>query len=283
MHGGGRKDPFLALHYEKLIENSSLPVFTVVISVYNAGPALSRSLPPLFSLTGGSWELIIVLDACYDSSYAVVVQMVAEHFDRSSCARVRVYVQPTAVWEVSSDNIGMRLGTASDAFILFQADNIILEENWNLRLLLHLLENPTIFSMSGRCAHSFNETNQVGRCGEDVATPLPKSELIANMLHIRETGNRGPLMLRAGVTRQLGFLDEGAHLLDNDDHDLNMRASKLGYTSSYLPIGSYAPLDLSAKRNPAFRMFTPKEIKEEESRYKQYRLKLARGRRMNLL
>jgi hypothetical protein len=194
-----------------------------------------------------------------------------------------VYVQPTAVWEVSSDNIGMRLGTASDAFILFQADNIILEENWNVRMLQHLLENPTIFSISGRCSHSFKATNQVGRCGGDIATPLPKSELIANTLHIRETGNRGPLMLRAGVTRQLGFLDEGAHLLEDDDHDLNMRASKLGYTSSYLAIGSYAPMDLSARRNPAFRKFTPQEIKEEENRYKQYRLKLARGRGMHVL
>jgi GT2 family glycosyltransferase len=70
----------------------------------------------------------------------------------------------------------------------------------------------------------------------------------------------------APVTRQLGFLDEGAHLLDDDDHDLNMRASKLGFTSSYLPMGSYAPKDLSAKRKPAFRKFTPQEIKEEENR-----------------
>ena len=280
LHSGGRGDAFLALQYQK--ETASIVTSSVVMSVYNAAPALLRSLPPLFVLTAGSWELIIVLDACYDSSYEVAAKVISEHFHGSSCVRVRVYVQPTAVWEVSSDNIGMRLSDARDVFILVQADNILLEEGWNLRMLRHLAANPEVFSISGRCAHSFNETNQIGRCGEDIAKRLSVSELRENVLHFRETGNRGPLMLRAGVTRQLGFLDEAAHLLGDDDHDLNMRARKLGYVSAYLPIGSFAPMDLSARRNPDFRKSTPKEVIEEELKYKHFRLKMAHDRRQTL-
>lgn len=277
LHAGGREDAFLALQYEK--DAAGKVASSVIMSVYNAAPALQRSLPPLFALTTGSWELIIVLDACYDSSYEAAADLVADHFRSSSCARVRIYVQPTAVWEVSSDNIGLRMSDASDFFVIVQPDIIFHEENWNIRMLQHLLESPAVFSISGRCAHSFNGTSKVGRCSADHADKLSASQLLENKLYIMETGNRGPLMLRAAVTRQLGFLDEVAHLLDDDDHDLNMRAGKLGYVSSYLPIGAYTPQDLSPKRNADFRKWTPQEVIEEEAKYKQFRQELANTRR----
>ena len=114
----------------------------------------------------------------------------------------------------------------------------------------------------------------VGRCGSDVGLPLPAHADRATFV-VTDTVNRGPLMLRSRTTQQLGFLDENAHLLENDDHDLMARAKKLGYKAGYLPVEMYAPMDLSTRKNPATKSFTPPDVKNSESLYREYRLSLS--------
>ena len=265
---GGRMEPLLALDFRK---SEVVPDVTVVMSVYNAAPALRRSLPSLFETTAGSWELVIILDACYDSSYNTAVEIIRELFRRSSSERVRIVVQPTAVWEVSSDNIGMQISNPALAYVLFQADTIMVERGWNLRMLRRLSHDKKMFAISGRCGHSFDGTNLTGRCGADVHERLPET-VDREVLHITETVNRGPLMLRAQYTQTLGFMDECQFLLEDDDHDLNRRARAKGYIVGYLPVDFYAPLNLSPRRNPEFRSHTPEYVLRMEQKYKEFRV-----------
>ena len=270
--GGGRHEPVLVADIQKL--SSHTPEMTIVTSVYNAEQSLMASLPALFTTTTGPWEIIFILDACYDSSMDVILKNVRVWLETSTCLRVRIILQPTAVWEVSSDNIGMRVSSPSMAYILVQPDNILLEKGWNKRMLQVLETQHDVFAVSGRCGHSFLEQHMIGRCGSDVGLPLPARDDRTTFV-VSDTVNRGPLMLRSKMAQRLGFLDENAHLLENDDHDLMARAKKLRYKAGYLPIEMYAPMDLSTRKNPATRNFTPPDVKNSESLYREYRLSLA--------
>ena len=51
-----------------------------------------ESLPALFEMTSGTWELIVVRDACYDDSLEYIKTAVMSHWANSTCVRVRVRV-----------------------------------------------------------------------------------------------------------------------------------------------------------------------------------------------
>ena len=49
-------------------------------------------------------------------------------------------------------------------------------------------------------------------------------DVLARTVSIRQTSNRGPLLVVAAKVKQLGYLDELNYMLANDDHDLHCRA-----------------------------------------------------------
>lgn len=56
-----------------------------------------------------------------------------------------------------------------------------------------------------------------------------------------------------------------------DDHDLMKRSKLKGYVLGYLPVGFYAPLDLSPVRNKELTKHIDANTKQQEAKYKQYR------------
>jgi len=160
LNAGERKDPILAADFKKSTTWSK-PDQTIVMSVYNSARSLQESIPVLFTHTTGFWELILVLDSCYDESYVLVVQMTKTYFKLSSAVRVRIVIQPTAVWEVSSDNLGMRMSSPSKVYIILQAVNIIHEHSWNQKMYSIMMTNNKIFAISGRCGHNFDGSDVV--------------------------------------------------------------------------------------------------------------------------
>lgn len=138
--------------------------------------------------------------------------------------------QPSSVWETSSDNIGMAYSSPSKYFVLVQADMLISEPGWNL-----ILSRPTeifadVFSVSGRCAHSFPAGGDIakyqGRCAEDIGVYLTPEQIetYQNRVFYLGTANRGPLLLRSDRLISLGLFDEQNFFLAYDDHDLMARA-----------------------------------------------------------
>lgn len=256
------------------------PDFTVVMSIHNQADILPKNVMSVLASTTGIWEFVLVFDECSDGSLEQVQKVLKTHLsslfslsqenkDRNSAAipvcqdkfehmgaemlvdvpslltRIRLMVQPTSVWETSSDNIGMRSSQPLKYYILVQPDMEILELGWNTRLTVPLEIYPDLLAVSARCAHSANGSDLIGRCGQNIDVRLSKEELVTfrNHVHLRDTANRGPLALRADRMVVLGFLDEHNFHLGDDEHDLCYRAYiHFQWRCAYYPIDFIAPL-----------------------------------------
>jgi len=272
----GRQPPTVVLDFQRNQpwETPIQPEITITMPIYNAGFVLPHSFPSLIKSTNGTWELILVLDGCSDDSLAVVQKYLNRSlFEKNTLQRIIVVEQPTPVWETSSNNLGMRIANPSLAYIVIQSDFIFTEFGWNTILAVPL-RLPKVFAISGRCAHSFNGNNLTGRCGEEVSYPIQASDKKRrDAIQIRNTCNRGPLLLRALVTQELGFFDEVHFVLGDDDHDLMRRAADKKWLVGYFPVGFYSPKDFSATRRTE--LFAPKKVdlaqKEQDEKYFQNR------------
>ena len=210
------------------------PPLCIVMSAYNAEQSLALSLPALMATTTSVYELIVVLDDCHDASLASAARAIERSFGRSSCCRVRVVRLSASAYETSAQNLGMRMSNATEAYVLTHPDIILAQHGWDVQLRRALAAKSDLFALSGRCAHSFEalyssrhrspvqwaraRKSFVGRCfGGSIEGFLPASKGAGNSdasttVHIRDTANRGPLLLHARRTRMLGFLDE-THLV----------------------------------------------------------------------
>ncbi|MEW5319133.1 MAG: hypothetical protein WDW38_010303 [Sanguina aurantia] len=166
----------------------------------------------------------------------------------SLLTEVTFIVQPSSVWETTSDNLGLAHAAPSRYFILVQADMRVLSPGWNLLLSAPAELHADIFAVSARCAHPFpgsNSTACYGRCSSDVGE-VPTPGYLAEHRHrvyLPGTVSRGPLLLRADRVVALGLLDEQNFMLGDDDHDLMARAlTGFGWRAAgYLAVAFVAP------------------------------------------
>ena len=259
---GNRQDPWVDLDV-MLVDYT--PDFAVIVSLHNHASVASETIGNLLNQTRGIWEVILVFDDCQDGSLNVVHDLIklrlqSDHFQSTQChtavlTRVRCIIQPTAVWETASDNIGFRVARPSQFYMLVQADMTAFEEAFNIKLAAPMDVYSDLFAVSGRCSHNLIERPsnkaQAGRCGTDIAQPLGRQELAAkrNTVFVRETVNRGPLLLRADRLLSLGFLDEKNFHLGDDDHNLMLRAFlNYGWKSAHFHVGFVAPLEYGSRR-----------------------------------
>jgi hypothetical protein len=110
-------------------------------------------------------------------------------------------------------------------YILLDDDQIMTTYGWNTKLASPLRKWSDLFSLSMRCAHKYPEIThlQGTKCTNTYAVHNRDQCIV----HIRDSGNRGPLIIRASYAKQLGFLDEVnfmGFVTENDDHDFNHRA-----------------------------------------------------------
>jgi len=238
------------------------PRFAVVVSAHDAAHVLGRNVEALLKHTTGLWELIVVLDACRDGSEAAARAALLRGLERAAdvggLVRARLVVQPDAIWETSSDNLGMQLADArTEWLLLVQADIQVGERGWNARLALPGEVWRDVWAVSGRAAHNvacgryedtpgFNMT-----AGRDLEA-LPSAEALqaaAKTFYIRDALNRGPVALRADVARGLGFFNERDFHLGRDEHELMLRAYvDKGLRCGYYDVGFAMPKGDGASR-----------------------------------
>ncbi len=265
-HKGGRQDAFLDLDL-KLFD--ATPEFTIVMSFHNHARVVSRSVGSLLNQTRGLWEAVFVFDDCQDASLRLVHDILRQwlqskafadvHCQTGVLSRVRSVVQPTSVWETSSDNLGLRISSPSRYYLLVQADMTDFEEAFNLKLSAPFDVFADVIAVSGRCSHNlverFDGKGVAGRCGSDIAHPLTVDDLDAkhNILFVRETVNRGPLLLHAGRFQTIGFFDELNFYQGDDDHNAMLRAfTQYGWKSGHFQINFSSPLEFGAMRQSEF-------------------------------
>jgi hypothetical protein len=246
------------------VAGSTSPRHSVVVSAHNAEKSIALCLTSLLNTTVGVWELILVLDGCTDATFDVAtatLRRAVQGGATGGLVRARVVVQGSPVWETSSDNVGLRLAHPNaTALILVQADMELTERGWNARMEAPLAVFSDVWAVGGRDAHNAGTGRGEGQPqafnltpGRDLGHAPTAAELgsVAGLtLYIRDVVNRGPLLLRADITREAGFLNERDFLIRRDEHELMLRvwASKR-LRCGKLAVGWRVPAaDVSASR-----------------------------------
>jgi glycosyltransferase involved in cell wall biosynthesis len=224
--------------------------FSIVMPIYNQSKIIVRNLESIVTHTGGSYEIILIIDACSDNTEEQVLGWVASKDPMPpQCNRIVIIKSETPLFECSADNIGFTV--ARGKYLLeIQADMTMTETGYNilLRRPFEVLNN--VIAVSGRCCHGLRGGISIGRYGTKIEEPYDAS-LSNKIFYVNETCNRGPLLLCSEKVRALGYLDEQNFYLDNSDHDLIARAwLEKRWVCGYVPINFLAPVAEGSMRKP---------------------------------
>lgn len=128
----------------------------------------------------------------------------------------------TSQFETKSNNIGFR-NAMYDYAIVVQDDMMMVQPGWDRHLLRPALGFSDVLGVTARCAHNMKWldhavgfTELTGNCGAhhfDVE--------MSNVFTIRDSCNRGPLLLDLAKLRELDFLDEEFYPQEMDEHDVS--------------------------------------------------------------
>lgn len=218
------------------------PFMSIVMPIHNQSAIIAKNLESILRMTtGNSYEMLLILDACSDSTESVVVSLFTSCVVPTLLTSVVVFRSPTPLFETACDNIGF-LCSRGKYILEIQADMEMTELGYNRKLLTPFLQIPTVIGVSGRCCESFTFRDGVGKLGFRVEHPLHPS-IDRGLFYIYETCNRGPLLLDREKVRQLGYLDERNYFLNYSEHDLFARAyAYRQWICGYRPIEFSSPM-----------------------------------------
>lgn len=201
-------------------------MISVILTVHNKQDIIGWVLDSIKeNMSDLTKELIIVLDGCTDRSERIVKSKT----ENISHMTVKILHAPD-VFEVKANNIGLK--ESSQPYCMIIQDDMVMQEkdfDWKLSRPFRYMDT---FAVSARTAHDNvivgNELHHVNMSGKETG-------LAKEIYSVRDSCNRGPLLLRHDILERLNYLDESFAPLHLDDHDLCMRAWKeLGMVS-----GSY--------------------------------------------
>jgi glycosyltransferase involved in cell wall biosynthesis len=237
-----------------LIKNkikNETPFFSIVIPIYNQEKIIKKNIESILKNTSEKYyELIIILDCCSDNSEEITKKFIQDKRTETYPLLTNIIILKSEIplFETSADNVGFYCSQGQ--YILeIQADMEMTEYGYNMRLLKPFLLNKNIIGISGRCCHSYDETQGVGKMGRDITKSLLELNIDRNAYYIGETCNRGPLLLDHSKLKELNYLDEKNFFLDNSDHDLFARAYFIKkWECGYVPIDYNSPLEDGSTR-----------------------------------
>lgn len=216
--------------------------YSVVMPVHNQEAIIRRNLAALTECMRGTYEIILILDSCSDNSKDAVLDYFGGLTGALGLVRVIVVESDVPLFETVCDNIGFRLGTGK-WLLEIQADMKMTEPGFNLRLTAPFLLYDTVIAVSGRCCHSLDQAEIIGRGGHAIERPVSDLALDRNLFYVHEVCNRGPLLLDAAKAKAMGYLDEMNFYLDYSEIDMVLRAyDEKGWICGYVPIDFDAPL-----------------------------------------
>ena len=206
---------------------------SIILTIHNKEWLIQECIRRIFRNTTSNVELIIIFDGCTDKSEEKVNEILFETPNNFSIIK-----QTTPdIFETKANNVGMKMAQG-DFLIIVQDDMLIDEYDWNLRLRKPTIEYNDVFAVTSRTAHNwiYNPNNQheflkenLDSCWCDILIHTDhanSSNIDRNIFAIRDSVNRGPLLLKHDIVEKLNYLDEDFSPLDMDDHDLCYRAFK---------------------------------------------------------
>ena len=209
---------------------------SINLTVHNKDFLLEQVLNGITQNTTGDYELVVVLDGCTDRSEEVL-----DHFIAASSIKIKKLYAPN-VFETKANNLAAR-NSEGDHIIIVQDDMVVREHGWNERMLKPIKAFSDIYAVTARSAYNYvlnpnsshlklskEEDLKIDYCWSDITTTIDVAEqkngLPRNVFAIRNSVNRGPLLIRHDIFQAVGYLNEDFAPQDQDDADLNYRVLK---------------------------------------------------------
>lgn len=242
--------PFEVLSVNKL---DSKPVVSVIIPVFNKDKIISEMLDKLIGSLTTDYELIIIDDASTDNSKEIITEYL-------KCKNIdHVFISTTVpIFETACDNLGFFL--ARGFYLLEVQSDIIINDKGFDKRMISALDNNKFSSVSGRSCHSWFDllskknkivnilkfyspislflfgTAAVGYVGKKLYNSELTKSVTQGDVYEADTNCRGPWLTNKFLLNEIGAFDTNNFFLGFDDHDFNLRGSKLGYRAGFTPV-----------------------------------------------
>jgi len=227
------------------------PFFSIIMPIYNQEEIIANHIQSILdNTTHKYYEIILILDCCSDNTEETVLAF-ANKIQNPLLTKILILKSDNPLFETAADNLGFFC--AQGTYVLeIQADMMMTDPGYNMKLLKPFLQNESIIGISGRCCHDYACTSGIGKIGQLIERTLKEIPNIdADSFYTGETCNRGPLLIDLSKLRNIGYLDEQNYYLDNSDHDLFARAYyQKGWICGYVPIDFIALLKNGSTKKP---------------------------------
>ncbi len=207
-------------------------MLSINLTVHNKDFLLLDCLERIKKYTTGKYEIVIVLDGCTDSSLSITDQFVSNNKDL-----LIKKIEAPNVFETKANNLAAK-NSVGDYIAIIQDDMLINELGWNERMLKPFNFFTDVFSVTARTSHNWKVNTDSKFLNSD---DIPKgiwSDILIHLEHadrnntsrdtfaIRDSSNRGPLLINHHDLEKMGYFDEAFSPQDMDDHDLHYRVKK---------------------------------------------------------
>jgi glycosyltransferase involved in cell wall biosynthesis len=222
---------------------------SVILTIFNKEKILKDILDGLFKTTSSNViEYIFVLDGCTDNSEKILYEMI----DKVPHGAKHKILYANNVFEIRANNIGLRNCT-TDYAILVQDDMLILEQDWDLRLMKPVLTFNDIWAVTARTSCSLDKTGNWYNLKEaSIGHNYGKVNILdRNKCYVGQVVNMGPLLVRMNMFKYEGFFDESLPgVIGCDDVDMCLRMyKKYKLRCCMYWIDYMSPLEWGATRN----------------------------------
>ncbi len=211
-------------------------LLSINLTIYNKEKILADVLFGILNNTVSDYELVVVLDACKDKSKEILLECIPK-FKKDNLKCLKIIESEEELFETKANNKALK-ASQSDYACIVQDDQVILERGFDNRLMVPLTIYKDVFAVSGRASHNW----QYNEASQDINNPdndLNRwSDVLCHLDHannkivdrnsfcVRDSCNRGPLMLRLADVKKLNYLDEIYSPQELCEADLMFRAKK---------------------------------------------------------
>jgi GT2 family glycosyltransferase len=244
---------------------------SIILTIFNKENIIKKIVTALFEQSSSCVnEYIFVFDGCKDRSHAIVTEELAF----TKCKYKILYAND--VFEMKANNIGLR-ECSNPYAIIIQDDMVVMEKNWDERLLSPILLYKDIWAVTARTSCSLNsETGvwyniQEGPVGHryNKISSYPR-----NKLFVGQVVNRGPLLVRMDILKDIGYFDETLPgCIGCDDVDACLRVfQKYGLRCASFYVSYFSPLEWgSTHTGPNTKFCRDQEILNKNEVIKRYK------------
>jgi len=221
-------------------------MISIILTIHNKEHLIKKIILGLIDTVSDSVkEYIFVIDGCTDNSLNIVKECLPLINVKT------IIIETLNLYETKANNAGLRLATQPYVCIV-QDDMLLIEKNWDKRLIKPMLEFDDIFAITARtsCRMDING-NWTDIIEGPVGQNYKKSTNISrDYIYINQVVNRGPLMFDNNKLKILGYFDENLPGVQGcDDCILCLKAyTEYKWRSGCYWIEYYSPLEWGSTR-----------------------------------